>query len=134
MGIDGALAIESSLNVIFLSKLATETEVGQLLFPLQSERDFSFQAGNGNRSWPVQCGDTVDGAACARLPEHCAKYISRDVQESRTRASSLEAHRGTSQRRAFDAGSARSCRDCFPWSMGAFDSLQKSGVPTGVPS
>jgi len=40
MGIDGALAIETSLNVIFLSKLATEREVGlysaatQLMVPL----------------------------------------------------------------------------------------------------
>src|SRR3982074_2120541 len=40
MGIDGALAIENSLNVIFLSKLATEREVGlysaatQLMVPL----------------------------------------------------------------------------------------------------
>jgi len=39
-GIDGALAIENSLNVIFLPKLATEREVGlysaatQLMVPL----------------------------------------------------------------------------------------------------
>jgi O-antigen/teichoic acid export membrane protein len=77
LGIDGALAIENSLNVIFLSKLATEREVGlysaatQLMVPLVLVYQSIAQS-----IFPVMCRKVEPGLqALRRIAEQASEGL-----------------------------------------------------------
>jgi O-antigen/teichoic acid export membrane protein len=77
MGIDGALAIENSLNVVFLSKLATEREVGlysaatQLMVPLVLVYQSIAQS-----IFPVMCRKVEPGLrALRRIAEQASEGL-----------------------------------------------------------